>query len=71
MITDTCTCHTRLDTHAHTRYLYEHELDQDTLDDFDRWTADCGDQLIAAIDSTALPPLDSLYGAVDRQQREE
>ena len=26
MITDTCTCHTRLDTLAHTRYLYEHEL---------------------------------------------
>ena len=26
MITDTCTWHTRLDTHAHTRYLYEHEL---------------------------------------------
>ena len=25
MITDTCTRHTRLDTHAHTRYLYEHE----------------------------------------------
>jgi len=26
MITDTCTCHTRLDTYARTRYLYEHEL---------------------------------------------
>ena len=26
MITGTCTWHTRLDTHAHTRYLYEHEL---------------------------------------------
>ena len=45
--------------------------DQDTLDEFDRWTADCGDQLIAAIDSTSLPPLESLYGAVAHQQREE
>ena len=26
MITDTCICHTRLDTYARTRYLYEHEL---------------------------------------------
>ena len=26
MISDTCTCHTRLDTYARTRYLYEHDL---------------------------------------------
>ena len=45
--------------------------EQDTLDEFDRWTADCGDQLIEAIGSTHLPPLDSLHGAVARQQREE
>ena len=45
--------------------------EQDTLDEFDRWTADYGDQLVEAIGSTYLPPLDSLHGAVARQQREE
>ena len=45
--------------------------EQDTLDDFDCWAADYGDQLVEAIGSTHLPPLNSLHGAVAHQQREE
>ena len=45
--------------------------EQDQLDEFDCWAADYGDQLVEAIGSAQLPPLNSLHGAVAHQQSEE